>query len=117
MALDRNECGTIRVVRRQIFQDAVRRYTVFVDGVPVGKLAARQSGQYSVAPGQHVVQLRIVNTGTSRSDEVTVSVLAGQTRVLKTKSLGVKNIFLAPLGIFNPDRFAPRPWIRLSLEP
>jgi len=117
MAFDGNEGGTIRIMRRQFLQDAVRRYTVFIDGVPVGKLAARQSGQYSVTPGQHVVQLRIVNTGTSRSDELPVSVLAGQTRVLKTKPLGAKNIFLAPLGIFNPDRFAPRPWIKLILEP
>ncbi len=108
--------GTIRIVRRQILKDILRRYTVFVDQVPVGRVAAFQTGVYSVNPGRHSVQLRIVNTGKSCSEELFVTVGINETRVLRTTSLGFKDVLLIPLGIINPDRFAPRPWIRLEVD-
>jgi hypothetical protein len=108
--------GTICIVRRQLWQDILRRYTVFIDHIAVGKVAAFQSRRYAVDPGKHTVQLRIVNTGKSRSDEFSIEVVSGQTRVLRTARLTLKNFVVLPLAMFNPDRFAPRPWIRLSLE-
>ena len=58
-----------------------------------------------------------MGTGTSESDEFSVAVGAGETRVFRTKKLGWKKFSMAPLGIFVPDRFAPRPWIQLEMEP
>ncbi len=106
----------ICVRRHLLVQDLLRRHTVFIDGESKGRLWSLQSGRYVVPAGQHMVQLRVVNTGHSRSAEIPVSVRAGQTRVLRTRSLGFKSLLSVPLGIVNPDRFAPRPWIRLELE-
>src|ERR1700721_1854976 len=110
------QAGTICIVRRQLWQDILRRYTVFIDHVAVGKIAAFQTRRFAVDPGTHLVQLRIVNTGRSRSDEFSIDILSGQTRVLKTVRQSLKSLLVLPLAMVNPDRFAPRPWIRLSLE-
>lgn len=108
--------GTIRIARRQILKDILRRYTVFIDSIPVAELAAFQTVSYPVKPGGHSVQLRIMSTGSSCSDQVPVFVSTNEIKVLRTKSLGFKKIILAPLGIFNPNRFAPRPWIQLEVD-
>ena len=36
--------------------------------------------------------------------------------MVRTAPLGLRNFLLMPLGIFKPDRIAPRPWIPLHLE-
>ena len=116
MITDEDMTGTICIQRRQVMQDLLRRYTVLIDGVSVGKLAAFRTGRYSVAAGRHSVQLRIVRTGNSRSDELTIDVASGETRVVRTARQSLRNILLLPLHFFNPYRFVPRPWIRLHLE-
>jgi hypothetical protein len=63
------------------------------------------------------LQLRVVSTGSSKSAEYSVEVGAGETRVFRAKKLGWKKFFTAPLGIFFPDRFAPRPWIQMEMDP
>jgi len=112
-----SEDGIICIQRSRIIQDLVRRYTVFIDGTPVDKLAPLQTGRYTVTPGTHSVKLRIGRTGHSRSDEFSIDVLAGETRTLRTISQPLSVLPTLPLGAINPDRFAPRPWIRLVLEP
>jgi hypothetical protein len=112
-----SELGVLRVVRRVALQDAVRSYTVFIDDNPRGKIWAFRTGDFPVSPGHHTLQLRIVGTGVSESAKFDVDVAAGQTRVFRQKKLGWKKFYMAPLGIFFPDRFAPRPWIQLELEP
>lgn len=92
----------------------MRAHTVFIDGSPRGKLWALQRHDYPVSPGHHTLKLRIAGTGTSESAEFSVDVGAGETRVFRTKKLEWKKVLLAPLGIFFPDRFAPRPWIQLE---
>jgi hypothetical protein len=109
--------ATIRVIRRLAMQDLVRARTVFIDASPRGKLWALQQRDDSVSPGHHTLPLRIVGTGTSESAESCVEVGAGETRVFRTKKLGWKKFSMAPLGIFFPDRLAPRPWIQLEMEP
>ncbi len=109
--------GTICIARRLSLQDIVRTYTVLIDGAPAGKFAPWATKDFEVPVGEHVVQLRITGTGNSRSEEFQVEVGAGETRLLRTRSLGLKSWIVIPLGILNPDRFAPRPWIRLALEP
>jgi hypothetical protein len=71
--------GTIRVERRPSLQDLVRRYTVFIDQHPVGKVLALQKASFSVPAGEHWVQLRIVNAGTSASAEFVVDVRTDET--------------------------------------
>ena len=78
MTAETDMSGTICIQRRQIVQDLLRRYTVFIDGVSVGKLATFRTGHYSVAAGRHSVQLRIVRTGNSRSDDLTIAVASGR---------------------------------------
>jgi hypothetical protein len=107
--------GRIRVERRASLQDLVRRYTVFIDQQPVGRVHAFQKASFPVSVGEHRVQLRIVNTGTSASAEFIVDVRSGETRVLRTHRHTSKAYLEAPLGILVPDQYAPRPWIGLEL--
>lgn len=106
----------IHISRRLALQDLVRSHTVFIDDSPCGKIWAMQRHDYPVSPGHHTLQLRIVGTGTSESAEFSFDVPAGETRVFRTKKLGWKKFFMAPLGILYPDRFAPRPWIQMEME-
>jgi hypothetical protein len=110
------EGGEIRIRRGLSLQDVVRRYTVFIDGTPRGLVATRQAKSFPVMAGRHTVQLRIVGTGSSKSDEISVEVQPGQAVHMKTGSITVKQGALLPLALINPDRFAPRPWIQLSLD-
>jgi hypothetical protein len=105
------------VIRRAALQDAVRSYTVLVDDDPVGKIGPFGSGDFPVSPGHHTLQLRLPGTGDSGSAKLDVDVLDGQVRIFHTKKLGWKKFWITPLAIFFPDRFAPRPWIELELEP
>lgn len=108
--------GEILVRRGLSLQDVVRRYTVFIDGTPRGSVATRQEKSFPVKAGQHTVQLRIVGTGSSKSDEISVEVRPGQAVHMKTGSITIKQGALLPLALINPDRFAPRPWIQLTVD-
>jgi hypothetical protein len=116
LSTDVNMPGTICIQRRQVLQDLLRRYTVLIDGVSVGKLAALRTGRYAVSSGCHSVQLRFGAAGISRSDVLAVDVASGETRVVRTARQSLRNILFLPLHFFNPYRFLPRPWIRLHLE-
>jgi hypothetical protein len=107
--------GAIRVERQATLQDLVRRYTVFIDDQPVGTVRAFQKASFPVSVGEHRIQLRIVNTGKSTSAEFVVDVRADETRVLRTRRHTSKEYLQAPLGIVDPDKFAPMPWIGLAL--
>jgi hypothetical protein len=108
------ELAVIRVIRRPAFQDLVRAHTVLIDGSLRKQLWAFQRRDYPVSPGHHTLKLRIGGSGTSESAEFSVEVGAGETRVFRTKKMGWKKVFLAPLAVFFPDRFAPRPWIQME---
>ena len=114
---DSAQSGVIHISRRLALQDLVRSHTVFIDESPRGKLWAMQRRDYPVPPGHHTLQLRIVGSGTSESAEFSFDLAAGETRVFRTKKLGWKKFFMAPFGILFPDRFAPRPWIQMQMEP
>jgi hypothetical protein len=105
----------IKVIRRTMVQDLARRHTVIIDDNPVGKLAAFQTGTYDVAPGTHKVRMAILVTGSSTSAEIEVTLGAGETKRLRTRSRGFKNFILLPLSLFNPSRYAKGPWILLEL--
>jgi hypothetical protein len=109
-------CGVIRIRRRPTIQDLLRRYAVFIDGAVNGSLSAFQTRSFPVPVGRHTVQLRIVHTGTSRSDEVKVDVKPGQVVSMHTGSMSFKQLAQLPLAFQSPDRFAPRPWIQLALD-
>jgi hypothetical protein len=111
----RQQNGTIRVERRPSLLDLVRRYTVFIDQQPAGTVHALQKASFPVPVGEHRVQLRIVNTGSSASPEFVVDVRSDETRVLRTHRLTSKQYLEAPLGIVAPDEHAPRPWIGMQL--
>jgi hypothetical protein len=57
-----------------LLQDLIRRYTVFIDGMRVGKLWAFQTGRYQVTPGADQIRLAITGTGRASSDDVDVYV-------------------------------------------
>ena len=107
--------GSIRIERRPTFQDLVRRYTVFIDQEPVGRVHAFQRVSFPVSAGEHQVQLRIVRTGSSASEVFSVEVQKGETRILRTRRHTYPEYLKAPMGILVPDRNAPRPWIGLEL--
>ena len=120
--------ATIVVKRRTWIQDLVRSYTVFVDGVPVGKLWALQTGVYRVTPGPHKVRLAIINTGTASSGDIAVDARAGYIQVLRTKGRGIVNSLKLPLsfpaGIESQLSGEPLkspyykgPWINVRVEP
>lgn len=71
------------LITRRIIQ-SVRRYTVFIDEDARGQGSRVQKAWFPVSVGDHRVQLRIVNTGTSDSAEFIVDVQADETRVLRT---------------------------------
>lgn len=124
--------GGIAISRRNLWQDAVRSYTVFIDDRPVGTVAPWQTQQFEANPGRHTVRLR-VGSGYSSSGDVPVDVRAGHVETLRTWSRarrlpfswkGILTLLLNPTGYgawtFNWDPFGlwgnPRPWIVLSHE-
>jgi hypothetical protein len=117
--------GTIRIIRRTIIQDLVRRYTVFIDDEPVGHLLAFQTGRYDVSAGPHRVRLAMPTTGTASSDDVLVDVPAGVVRSLRTRGRGLMSLLTLPIAtamaIRDRSRNQPfetrwykRPWIILT---
>jgi len=108
--------GVIHILRRPAIQDLLRRYVVYIDGVASGSIWACRSRSFSVPSGEHTVQLRIVRTGRSQSDEVKVDVKPGQVVRMHTASVSFKQFAQLPLALQNPDRFAPRPWIQLEVD-
>lgn len=114
---DGNEAiAVLRIRRRPTIQDLVRRYVVFIDGVASGSIWPCRSRSFCLSSGRHEVQLRIVRTGSSQSDEVKVDVKPGQVLKMRTGSISAKQFVQLPLALQNPDRFAPRPWIRLEVD-
>jgi hypothetical protein len=128
MGSDRSDrVGYIVVKRRNVIQDAVRSYTVFIDDQAVGTLWAFQTKTFPVSPGRHALQLNIIHTGRSCSDVVWVDVAPGSRHVFRTHSRGVKNFITLPLAV--PDGAAALargekleskhyqwPWIRMRPE-
>jgi hypothetical protein len=119
---------TIVIKRRTWIQDLVRKYTVFLDGSPVDKLWAFQTGKYQVTPGTHRIRLGIIGTGTASSADVDVNVGPGDTVVLRTTGRGAANILKLPFALpagaaaqmsGRPikSRYYQGPWIVLNVEP
>jgi hypothetical protein len=119
--------GTITIVRRTVWQDLVRTYTVFVDGEPVGRARAFQTVSFSVSPGPHRVRLAMPTTGTASSDEIPVDVPHGVSRVLRTHGRGLRKNITLPIatviavwcratGRPFETRWYKRPWIILQVE-
>lgn len=113
------------IKRRNLIQDAVRSYTVFIGDAAVGKMWAFQTKTFAVSPGHHDVQLRIINIGRSCSDVFRVKVTPGGRIVLRTQSRGVKKALTYPLLILQGGSALARgqkieskygPWIRMALE-
>jgi hypothetical protein len=124
---DEPQAGSITIRRRNLVQDVVRSYTVFIDNTPVGKMWAFQTKTFAVAPGRHEVQLKIINTGRSCSDVFLVMVKPGDHIVFRTHSRGVKNVLTLPLtmpagvkALRRHERIDSRyyqwPWIRMARE-
>lgn len=122
----------IAISRRNVIQDAVRRYSVFIDDERVGTLSAWRTGFFEVLPGHHVVRLRI-DSGYSSSDDVPVDVAAGHIEHLRTWARvrrlplswkGMLTFLVNPngygLGVGEWDPFGlwgnPRPWIVLGRD-
>jgi DivIVA domain-containing protein len=122
----------IVVSRRNVIQDAVRRYSVFIDDERVGTLSAWRTGFFEVSPGHHVVRLRI-DSGYSSSDDVLVDVAVGNVEHLRTWARvrrlplswkGIVTFLVNPngygLGVAEWDPFGlwgnPRPWIMLGRD-
>jgi hypothetical protein len=106
----------ICVSRRTVLQDLLRRYTVFIDGEPTGKLWAFQTGRYPVSPGHHRLRLGIetrlnapLGLMGSSSDEIDVEVGADEARSIRTKGRG-------PSGYLSRRGLLRRPWIILELH-
>jgi hypothetical protein len=122
-----DEVGYIVVKRRNLIQDGVRSYTVFIDDQAVGKMWAFQTKTFPVVPGRHSLQLKIINTGRSCSDEFRVNVSPGRRYVFRTHFRGLKNTLTLPLAM--PDgaaalargeklesKYYEWPWIRMRPE-
>ena len=112
---EKRTTGSIRIERRPTIQDLVRPYTVFIDQVPVGMVHAFQKASFPVASGGHLVQLRIVGTGSSASAVFSVDVQVGETRILRTRRHTALEYLRTPMGMIDADRHALRPWIGLEL--
>lgn len=121
------ELGYIVVKRRNVLQDVVRSYTVFIDGVAVGKMWAFQTKSFGVVPGRHELQLKIVHTGRSCSDVFRVDATPGSRLVFQTHFRGVKNYLPLPLvsllgavalarGKKLESKHYEWPWIRMALK-
>jgi hypothetical protein len=119
--------GEIVVKRRNVLQDAVRSYTVFIDDKPVGKMWAFQTKSFEVSSGAHQLQLKIVHTGKSCSDIFPVEVAPEGRYVFRTHSRGLLNALKLPFALPGgaaalandrklESRFYEGPWIRLRQE-
>jgi len=119
--------ATIVIKRRNVLQDAVRSYTVFIDGAAVGKMWAFQTKGFPVSPGPHELQLKIVNTGRSCSDVFKIDAKPGNRFVFRTHFRGLKNSLTLPFALPAGARALARdeqlqskyyewPWIRMRLE-
>jgi hypothetical protein len=117
----------IVVERRTWLQDAVRSYRVFVDGETVGRIWALQTKSFSITPGKHTFQLRIVATGRSCSEEIEVDLAAGQTVYVRTVGRGFSENALLPFampagakalatGQEIQSRYYRGPWIHLQVS-
>jgi hypothetical protein len=124
---DSDSLGSVVIKRRNIVQDAVRSYAVFIDGVTVGKVWAFQTKVLSVAPGPHELQLKIVDTGRSCSEVFKIDVIPGGRLVFRTQSRGLRNFLMIPFVLPAGARALARgeqlqskhyewPWIRIKLE-
>ncbi|MBW8806204.1 MAG: hypothetical protein JF587_20495 [Catenulisporales bacterium] len=71
--------GTITLTRRSGFQLWPRPYKVWIDGVAVGRLAHNSRAEFTVEPGEHLVELSLDGMYSKR---VTVDVREGGTRRL-----------------------------------
>lgn len=72
--------ATILLRRRGGWQDALRSYRVFIDGIAVGDIRRNAEFSVSVEPGLHTVQLKIDWLG---SPETRVAVEANQVCILE----------------------------------
>jgi hypothetical protein len=70
------------IVRRQkaLWQDRMRSYRVYVDGVEVAQVANGAEVQTAITPGEHVVQLKI---DWCRSKSLNVNVRPGESLTLE----------------------------------
>jgi hypothetical protein len=121
------EAGSVVIRRRNIVQDAVRSYAVFIDGVIVGKIWAFQTKVFTVVPGPHELQLKIINTGKSCSAVFKIDVNSGSRLVFRTHARGLKNILMLPFALragaealAKDEKLQSKryewPWIRMRLE-
>jgi hypothetical protein len=124
---DSANVGSIVIKRRNILQDVVRSYAVFIDGGAIGKIWAFQTKVLTVAPGPHELQLKIINTGRSCSDVFKIDVSPGNRLVFRTHARGLKNALMLPFALPAGAKALARdeqlqskyyewPWIRLKLE-
>ena len=74
-------------------------YAVSIDGVVVGKIWAFQTKVFTVVPGPHELQLKIVNTGKSCSDVFKIDVSPGNRLVFRTHARGLKNALMLPFAL------------------
>lgn len=103
--------GYVTLSRKTVIQDLARRYVVFIDGMRVGRIGPFQTKTFELTPGVHKLKLEV--SLASNSGDIEISIAAGEKRTFVTRGHGFKQFSLIPLAIFMPDRFAPRPWIRL----
>jgi len=119
--------GSVVIKRRNTLQDAVRSYAVFIDGVAVGKMWAFQAKVFTVSPGPHELQLKIVNTGKSCSEVFKIDVGPGDRLVFRTHARGFMNALKLPFALGAGAKALARdeqlqskyyewPWIRMKLE-
>ncbi len=124
---DPDTLGSVVIKRRNILQDVVRSYAVFIDGVLVGKIWAFQTKEFTVVPGPHDLQLKIVNTGKSCSDVFKINVSPGIHLGFRTHARGLKNALTLPFALPAGAKALARdeqlqskyyewPWIRMKLE-
>lgn len=119
--------GTIAVTRRSFFKQVMRSYDVVIDGVVVGRVWAIQTAHFPVDAGTHVVKLTVGRT--MSSDDVTVDVRPGETRVVRTRFGGFRKAFHQAMAITEFTNQLPGtaktvktsswyegPWITLKLE-
>ena len=65
----------------------------------VGKIWAFQTKVFTVVPGPHELQLKIVNTGKSCSDVFKIDVSPGNRLVFRTHARGLKNALMLPFAL------------------
>jgi hypothetical protein len=124
---DPGNLGSIVIKRRNILQDAVRSYAIFIDGVVVGKIWAVQTKVFTVVPGPHELQLKIIDTGKSCSDMFKLDVRPGNRLIFGTHARGLKSALMLPLALSAGakamaaderlrSKYYEWPWIRMKLE-